>query len=122
MVGKRTLIALAGAALAVAVAVGGAAARSQTVPACGDTITANLLLTGDMNCSGGGTNGLDVGASGITLNLNGHTITGGGGSNGYFGIYVGDYNHVKVINGTIKNFSRAIFLDGEGGDSSVEPD
>jgi hypothetical protein len=41
---------------------------------CGDTIVANTTLHADLvNCSG---IGLVIGADGITLDLNGHTITG----------------------------------------------
>lgn len=45
------------------------------VPACGSTITVSTTLTGPMNCPG---NGLNVGGSGITLDLNGFSITGPG--------------------------------------------
>ena len=40
---------------------------------CGATILADLTLDHDLTCVG---NGLIVGADGISLKLNGHTITG----------------------------------------------
>jgi large repetitive protein len=41
---------------------------------CGDTVTQSVKLTRDLtNCTG---NGLSVGASGITIDLDGHTIDG----------------------------------------------
>ena len=42
--------------------------------ACGGTITTDTVLTHDLTCSG--TKGIIIGADGITLDLNGHTITG----------------------------------------------
>ena len=46
---------------------------------CGATIVADLKLDQDLTCAG---NGLIVGADGIKLNLDGHTITGSGGGVG----------------------------------------
>jgi parallel beta-helix repeat protein len=44
--------------------------------ACGDTITADVTLDRDLtDC---GSNGIVIGADGITLDLNGHTISGDG--------------------------------------------
>jgi hypothetical protein len=44
---------------------------------CGDTITANLRLSGDLDCLGtGGRNGPVVGAPGIEINLDSHRIRG----------------------------------------------
>ena len=40
---------------------------------CGDTVTANTTLTADLVCTS--SNGLIVGASGVTINLNGFTIS-----------------------------------------------
>ena len=47
---------------------------------CGDTVRRDTTLTADLSrCRG---NGLILGADGITLNLNGHTISGNGGGSG----------------------------------------
>lgn len=45
------------------------------------TITSNSQLTGDVRCTVTSAPCIKFGASGITLNLNGHTITGNGGVN-----------------------------------------
>src|SRR5438034_4577316 len=60
------------AVLGVGPAFGQAAASVQ----CGAVITTDTTLTADLvNCAG---NGLVVGADDITLNLNGHTVSGDG--------------------------------------------
>src|SRR3954451_6113935 len=54
-------------------AAGAGATRSRPV-ACGDTITASVKLDHDLtDCPN---NGIVIGADGITLDLNGHTIDG----------------------------------------------
>ena len=49
------------------------------IASCGQVVTQDVALTSDLNCDSG--DGLIVGASGITINLNGYSITGpqGGG-------------------------------------------
>jgi parallel beta-helix repeat protein len=49
------------------------------IASCGQVVTQDVTLTSDLNCDSG--DGLIVGASGITINLNGYSITGpnGGG-------------------------------------------
>jgi parallel beta-helix repeat protein len=69
---------------------------------CGATIVANLTLTEDLTCSG---NGLFVGADGITLDLNGHTIMGPGTA---VGITVFGRTSVIIIGGTVRNFEAGI--------------
>ncbi|HEX3542546.1 MAG TPA: hypothetical protein VHT75_19110, partial [Acidimicrobiales bacterium] len=68
------------AAVAVSLAAfglaGAPAAQAASTVVCGQTITASVTLTADLGpCLG---DGLVVTASNVTLNLNGHTITGGG--------------------------------------------
>jgi nitrous oxidase accessory protein NosD len=63
------LLALAAVCLALT-----AAQASASHVSCGDTITADTTLDGDLlNCPG---SGIVIGADGITLDLNGHTIDG----------------------------------------------
>jgi parallel beta-helix repeat protein len=52
--------------------------KSFTTPnlECGDTITHDFTLSGDVECFGFTTDGLVVGADGIDVNLNGHTLSG----------------------------------------------
>jgi parallel beta-helix repeat protein len=45
------------------------------IASCGQVITEDVTLTSDLNCSNG--DGLIVGASGITVNMNGYSITSG---------------------------------------------
>lgn len=69
---------------------------------CGTTIVANLTLDHDLNCAG---TGLIVGADGIELNLNGHSITGSGTS---FGISVTGRTGVSISGGRISNFGAGV--------------
>lgn len=69
---------------------------------CGATIVANLELDHDLSCAG---NGLIVGANGIKLDLNGHTITGSGVG---FGISVIGRTGVSIVRGTVRNFVAGV--------------
>lgn len=101
----------------------GAAALSTPAYAlsCGDVVTANTTLTADLSCDG---NGLIVGASGVTIDLNGfsiscHDVKGYLGScqNSsttlplltYVGIQSTGHNAVTVLGpGTITGFSVGV--------------
>ena len=66
------------AGLTVLVAAGAPPATSQAPPQlrCGDTITADTTLAADLaDCPN---NGIVIGADGVTLDLNGHTVDGDG--------------------------------------------
>src|SRR4051794_19728420 len=66
----------AGVLLTVAMAVGGMSPASGATLDCGDVLTTDTVLQADLlGCPG---NGLVVGADDVTLNLNGHTISGDG--------------------------------------------
>jgi len=80
-------------------------------PACGDTITSNTTLSADMDCSGYAGDALSFGANKITLNLNGHTITGPAGYDGYSGIDTDGYKKGTITNGTIANYTYGVDLD-----------
>ena len=68
---------------------------------CGDTITEDTVLTEDLvDCSG---NGLIIGANNITLDCDGHSITGTGNN---IGIYINDKNFVQVKNCNISEFQK----------------
>jgi parallel beta-helix repeat protein len=69
---------------------------------CGATIVANLKLDHDLTCPAGG---LTAGADAITINLNGHTITGAGSG---VGIDLAGRTGVRISNGTITNFTVGI--------------
>ena len=61
------------AAVAAAVTLPGSPALASHL-SCGDTVTANAKLDSDLvNCP---SNGIVIGADGVTLDLNGHTVSG----------------------------------------------
>jgi parallel beta-helix repeat protein len=103
-----TRAAIAVVAVLPLTAVIGAVPAYAVMPACGSTINVNTTLTGDMTCPG---DGLNIGASGITLDLGGHTITGPGSEvrPSPTGIFAGvrvfsGRTGVTVKNGTVQNF------------------
>ena len=76
MTSMQTKAAIAALALVAALAgAGSASAKSLPSPVkCGDTLTHSVKLTADLtDCPG---DGLVIGADGITVDLNGHTIDG----------------------------------------------
>jgi hypothetical protein len=86
-------------------------AAQAAAPKCGDTVTKDVTLTADLDCSAGGTNGLYVGRDGVTIDLNHHKIIGAGGSDGYEGIENDGYNDVTIENGTVQGFKDQILLN-----------
>jgi parallel beta-helix repeat protein len=79
-------------------------------PGCGQVITQDTTLQADLvNCI----DGVVIGASGVTLDLNGHTIDGVGG-----GIGVDNsagHAGVTIKNGTIQEFEMGVELTGAQG-------
>jgi parallel beta-helix repeat protein len=71
---------------------------------CGTTVLTDLTLDHDMVCAG---NGLTVGADGVTVNLNGHTIAGSGAG---VGIRIAGRRDVVVHGGTVENFETGIMV------------
>lgn len=69
---------------------------------CGTTIVENLKLDHDLVCAG---DGLIVGADGIKLNLDGHTITGSGSG---IGISVFGRTNVSISGGKVRNFEAGV--------------
>ena len=96
----------------VAMAVGGLALAAPGVaganPTCGSTVTHSVTLTADMSCPA--SSGVLVGKSGITINLNGHTITGPTSGTNY-GVYDDGYARVTIENGTVQNFYDAVHVE-----------
>ena len=92
-------------AAAAALAPSAAAAN----PACGQTLTHSVKLTANMDCSGYDGTALIVGRGHITINLNGHTLIGSGGSSLRHGIdNSSGWSNVTIKNGTVKNFNEDI--------------
>ena len=86
-------------------------------PACGATVKHNVTLTSDMDCSNSPTAGIIVGKAGITINLNGHTLTGPGSNTCcYFGIDgTNGYDKATVENGTVSAYFEAVQLSNTTG-------
>ncbi|HET6715135.1 MAG TPA: NosD domain-containing protein [Actinomycetota bacterium] len=85
---------------------------------CGETITTDTTLDSDLvNCPN---NGIVIGASDITLDLNGHTIDGNDAlvdpcPEDEFcdvGVANDDHNNVRVIDGTVTEFAFGVYLFG----------
>lgn len=103
------------AVLATATVSGGRTLHTAA-PTCGQALTASVTLAADMDCSAGGTNGLNVGANSITINLNGHTIRGNGGN---IGISANGHTGVVIENGTIDDFGTGVLILGAASNSRV---
>jgi parallel beta-helix repeat protein len=93
-----------GAALLLAVGAEGSPAVVQSV-SCGDTITQSVKLTADLHCST--SDGLDVGANHVTVDLGGHTIFG---TSPYNGVADNGYPYATIKNGSIDGFTNAVYL------------
>jgi parallel beta-helix repeat protein len=98
----RRLLLIAGL---VATAGRGAAANDL----CGTTITGDLKLDHDLVCGG---DGLVVGADGIRVDLNGHTLAGSGAG---LGVLVAGRSDVTIANGVIRNFGVAVRMNASTG-------
>lgn len=73
---------------------------------CGTVVTTDTTLTADITgCPG---DGIVIGANGITLDLNGHTLSGTGGGDGVDSYL---FTGIHVLNGTIEGFSTGILVE-----------
>ena len=111
-------------ALGIALVLGGAAAAapSQALAkppvSCGDTITSDTTLHRDLtDCR---SNGLVVGADGVRLDLNGHTLDGDGVETECQDGAVCDvgvdnsagHDGVTIVGGTVREFTLGVLVDG----------
>lgn len=108
-----TLVATAGVVIALGVP---AAQAGSPALSCGDTITINTTLTADLGpCPDVG---LNINANAITLDLNGHTISGDGSGSFSYGILSTSNSNVVIDStggkGTVKNFEAGVFINGGG--------
>jgi len=85
----------------------GFGAPQDTSGLCGTTVTTDLRLTSDLSCPG---NGLVIGANGVSIWLNGHTISGTGPARPFVGIAVNGWTNVTVRDGTITLFRTGISI------------
>ena len=75
---------------------------------CDDTITADLHLSGNLDCiATGGRHGPAVGADGIDIDLAGHTVRGTG-----FALENNGFDDVTIHHGTLFAFGDALRLTG----------
>ncbi len=114
-------------ALAIGMITATAAPAGAATISCGTTITTSVTLSANIDCTTDTTdNALTIGAAGITVDLNGHSILGPGYSAATDGI-VDDpadtqgagYGNVTVEDGTISNFATDV--DAEGTANSSPP-
>lgn len=89
--------------LAVLLTAGGRVAFAAQ-PACGDVIVADTVLEANLDCPPF-TDGLIIGANGITLDLNGFAISGALAGAGVLNI---GYKNVTVKNGAISGFRDGV--------------
>jgi parallel beta-helix repeat protein len=81
---------------------------SATHVQCGDVITQDTTLDSDLiDCPG---DGVVIGASGITLDLAGHTIDGTGQGAGGHGVRNAGADNVAVVNGRIQQFQFGVSI------------
>ncbi len=77
---------------------------------CGQVIKQSVKLTSNLDCK---TDGIIIGADGITVDLNGHTITGPGVSTSKVGTMLSDKDNVNIIGpGIIENFQAGVLNTG----------
>ena len=77
---------------------------------CGEVIKQSVKLTSNLDCK---TDGIIIGADGITVDLNGHTITGPGVSTSKVGLMLSDKDNVNIIGpGIIENFQAGVLNTG----------
>lgn len=97
---------LMGAVVMAGMALSGGQPLAQV--SCGSTINQNTTLTADLNnCPG---NGVVIGASGITLDLGGHTIDGDGDDVGNGVDNTQGHDQVTIENGRIREFGTGVRL------------
>ena len=91
-----------------------AGSAGAAVLSCGQVITQSTVLENDVGpCPANGANGIVIGASNITLDLNGHTVFGSAGARGEgAGVYMLNRTGVTVKNGTVRDFDGGVAVDG----------
>jgi hypothetical protein len=88
-------------------------AASGAVLSCGQTITQNTVLDNDL--TGCTNNGIVIGADNITLNLNGHIISGTPNTGDQAGVALVGRTGGTVRNGTVRAFDVGVVIEGGSG-------
>src|SRR5262245_2898620 len=86
-------------------------AATAPAVACGTTIVEDFTLEEDLTCPG---TALVVGADGIKINLQGHTLTGAGAGSG---LQVAGRTGIRIFGGIFINFAAGILV---GNSSDIE--
>ncbi len=92
-----------------------ATAASGAVLSCGQTITQSTVLDNDL--TGCTNNGIVIGADNITLDLNGHTVTGTAATGDKAGVALVGRSGVTVKNGTVRAFDVGVVIEGGSGNT-----
>src|SRR5215210_7379356 len=87
----------------------------STSLSCGQVVKVSVKLTANLNCK---TDGIIVGADGITVDLNGFTIAGPGGDSSKVGIMLANNDDVQVTGGSITDFQAGVLNTG-GSDNKI---
>ena len=99
----------------------GLAATLFSAPAmaleCNTFVSESLTLVSDISCSNAGDVGLTVaaGASGITIDLNGHSVTGARKERSIGVLVDAGASNITVVNGTIASFERGVVISNSTG-------
>jgi parallel beta-helix repeat protein len=104
--GWRRKAMFCGLAACVTLALPASSAHADTA-GCGQVVTRSVTLGNDLLACPG--DGLVIGASGITVDLNGHVVQGAGlGA----GVRNPGHHDVTIRGGTIRNFDNGVLLSG----------
>jgi large repetitive protein len=110
------------AMLALAAPASATQARADQV-SCGDVITKDTTLNSDLDCGGlSGAFGLTIGADGVTLDLNGHTVSSACEADCAATAVIDDrggYDGVRILDGTIRPNGVAIGVALADADTSA---
>ena len=103
----RILLASLAAVALVAVAPEANGKGGTPITSCGQSVTTNAVLAQDLACTG---HGILVNAPHVTIDLNGHTLTGDGGAldNGVWVLA----SRVTVKNGVLRGFGVGLLASG----------
>lgn len=100
---------LAAPILSLALAPGAQAAQAVNV-SCGETITVDTKLANDLTeCP---SNGIVIGADGITLDLNGHTVDGDGAGDDLGIDNTAGHDGVTIEGGSVQGFVEGVLVVG----------
>jgi parallel beta-helix repeat protein len=83
--------------------------NSRAEVTCGQTIIENTILTEDLTCPPDAVYAIVIGASNITLDLGGHTISG---YTPRTGVFATGQEGITIRNGSIDGFNVGVYFDG----------